>query len=60
MLDEIAARRALKMVGDRNLSVHTYNEMLAKAIFARLAEHADVMVMWLREIEHRVGQLGEA
>ena len=59
VLDETATRLALKMVDDRNLSVHTYNEALAEAIFARLAEHAQVMAVWLGEMEHRAGQ-GEA
>ena len=60
VLDETATRLALKMVDDRNLSVHTYNEALAEAIFARLNEHARVMAVWLDEMEHRTGELGEA
>ena len=47
------------MVDDRNLSVHTYNEALAEAIFDRLDEHAQVMAVWLDEMERRAGQLGE-
>ena len=59
VLDETATRLALKMVDDRNLSVHTYNEALAEAIFDRLDEHAQVMAVWLDEMERRAGQLGE-
>ncbi|WP_315862888.1 MULTISPECIES: HI0074 family nucleotidyltransferase substrate-binding subunit [unclassified Thermosynechococcus] len=40
-------RLALKMVDDRNLTVHTYNETLADAIFSRLAQHAMLMDRWL-------------
>ncbi|YCO46421.1 nucleotidyltransferase substrate binding protein [Thermosynechococcus sp. FA-CM-4201] len=48
-------RLALKMVddclrhaaSDRNLTVHTYNETLADAIFSRLAQHAMLMDRWL-------------
>ncbi|WP_315863414.1 MULTISPECIES: HI0074 family nucleotidyltransferase substrate-binding subunit [unclassified Thermosynechococcus] len=40
-------RLALKMVDDRNLTVYTYNETLADAIFSRLAQHAMLMDRWL-------------
>ena len=50
VLDETATRFALKMVDDR-LSVHTYNEALAEAIFDRLSEHAQVMAVWLDVME---------
>ncbi|WP_363315753.1 MULTISPECIES: nucleotidyltransferase substrate binding protein [unclassified Thermosynechococcus] len=40
-------RLALKMVDDRNLTVHTYNETLAEALFSRLAQHAMPMDRWL-------------
>lgn len=40
-------RLALKMVDDRNLTAHTYNETLADAIFSRLAQHAMLMDRWL-------------
>ncbi|WP_298977575.1 HI0074 family nucleotidyltransferase substrate-binding subunit [uncultured Thermosynechococcus sp.] len=40
-------RLALKMVDDSNLTVHTYNETLADAIFSRLAQHAMLMDRWL-------------
>ena len=50
VLDETTTRLALKMVDDR-LSVHTYNEALAEAIFDRLSEHAQVMAVWLDVME---------
>ncbi len=36
------------MVMDRNLSVHTYNEDLANAMFARLPGYAKTMDAWLK------------
>lgn len=61
VLDEAATRRALAMVDDRNLSVHTYNEALAEAIFARLDEHAQAIAAWLGAMEQNVEQpSGEA
>ena len=35
-IDEETARLLLKMVGDRNLTVHTYREEVAEEIFGRL------------------------
>lgn len=57
VLDETATRRALKMVDDRNLSVHTYNESLAEAIFSRLDEHAHVMAAWLEKMERNAAEI---
>jgi len=60
VLNETDTRRALGMVDDRNLSVHTYNEALAEAIFSRLGGHAQVMSAWLDAMEQGAGQpLGE-
>jgi nucleotidyltransferase substrate binding protein (TIGR01987 family) len=42
LLDE-EARLALAMVDDRNLTVHTYNEALAQAIFRRLPHYTRLM-----------------
>lgn len=52
VLTEEEARGALSMVDDRNLSVHTYNEALAEAIFARLGGHTQIMSAWLSNLEH--------
>lgn len=46
LLDEPAARLALEMVGDRNLTVHTYNEPLAEEIFGRLPRYATLLSSW--------------
>lgn len=56
ILDEAATRRALAMVDDRNLSVHTYNEALAEAIFARLDDHARSIAAWLGAMERNIEQ----
>jgi len=42
LLDE-EVRLALAMVDDRNLTVHTYNEALAQAIFRRLPHYTRLM-----------------
>ncbi len=49
-LDEAQARAAFAMAGDRNLTVHTYNEDLASEIYARLPAHAEVLSGWLAAI----------
>ncbi len=43
LLGEEEARLALGMVDDRNLTVHTYNEALARVIFSRLPDYARLM-----------------
>lgn len=47
LLTESEAADALAMADDRNLTVHTYNEALAHAIFARLAGHLALMERWV-------------
>jgi len=47
LLSEDGAMRALRMIDDRNLTAHTYNESLAQAIFGRLPEYARLMHVWL-------------
>ena len=59
MLDEKGTGAALAMVDDRNLTVHTYNEALARAIFARLAGHAEALGGWLDALEKTVSELDE-
>jgi len=43
LLRDEEARLALGMVDDRSLTVHTYNEALARAIFRRLPDYARLM-----------------
>ncbi|HET7292885.1 MAG TPA: HI0074 family nucleotidyltransferase substrate-binding subunit [Vicinamibacteria bacterium] len=55
LLDEAAARLALEMVGDRNLTVHTYNEPLAEEIFGRLPRYVKLLVSWSDALATRIG-----
>ena len=43
LLSDQETETALVMVDDRNLTVHTYNEELAKQIVGRMADHVSVM-----------------
>ena len=52
LLTEEGAELALQMVDDRNLTVHTYDEALAEAIFARLPGHVLTLGAWLAAIGH--------
>ncbi len=54
VLTDEEAESALAMTDDRNLTVHTYNEPLAKAIFGRLSDHLSVMSAWLAAMTKRV------
>ena len=40
-------RQGLEMADDRNLTVHTYSEALANAIYGRLAGYASLLDNWL-------------
>jgi nucleotidyltransferase substrate binding protein (TIGR01987 family) len=51
LLDEGAARLALEMVGDRNLTVHTYNEPLAQRIFSALPRYARLLEAWVSSLD---------
>ncbi|GAE94592.1 nucleotidyltransferase [Gracilibacillus boraciitolerans JCM 21714] len=44
---------ALKMVDNRNLTVHTYNEELSLEIFQQLPAYLDFIEKWLKQIEKR-------
>ena len=43
----------LEMIDDRNLTVHTYNESLAEAIYRQLPSYADFLAVWLTAMEER-------
>jgi nucleotidyltransferase substrate binding protein (TIGR01987 family) len=54
LLNDEETRRALAMADDRNLTVHTYNEVLANDIASRLEQHATLLHDWLdRMATHR-------
>jgi nucleotidyltransferase substrate binding protein (TIGR01987 family) len=58
VMDEEQARMALQMVDDRNLTSHTYNEELAKLIFARLDDYARLIRDWLAAMERNAADAG--
>jgi nucleotidyltransferase substrate binding protein (TIGR01987 family) len=49
-----ATEEALRMVDDRNLTAHTYNEALAVAIFGRLPRHLATLEGWLTAMAGRL------
>lgn len=56
LLTEEQARCALAMADDRNLTVHTYNEVLAEKIYSNLFAYAPLMESWLTAMERRLQQ----
>lgn len=56
ILDDVQAVAALKMMEDRNLTVHTYKRDLAVAIYDRLAEYARLLDAWLAGMDRRMAQ----
>lgn len=46
-LTEAQGEAALRMVNDRNLTVHTYNQDRAQALFTRPPGHAELLGVWL-------------
>lgn len=51
ILDADRARQALELADDRNLTVHTYNEPLARALTERLPRHAMLLRQWLDRLK---------
>jgi len=47
LLTEAQAEAAIAMMNDRNLTVHTYDEDTAKALFSRLPDHATLLESWV-------------
>ncbi len=54
LFSDAETERALAMADDRNLTVHTYNEALADAIFARLPQHAEALEGWFKAMCQRL------
>lgn len=46
--------QALKMVNDRNLTVHTYNEDLAIEIYSHLYSYYALLEQWMKRIEKKM------
>lgn len=53
ILDESDALLALKMADDRNLTVHTYNEPLAMAIYERILQYSLLLGRWQTTMQQR-------
>lgn len=51
LLDENQVRLGLEMTDDRNRTVHTYNENIAKSIYSRLLDYAQLMGCWLGSMD---------
>lgn len=54
LLSDAEAAQALAMTDDRNLATHTYNEELAKALYARLPGHLALLDAWVAAMARRV------
>ena len=54
LIDQDEARALLRLVDDRNLTVHTYDEELARAIWQRLGTHARLLGRWLAAVTGRL------
>lgn len=55
LLSKTDTRLALEMADDRNLTVHTHNEELAKRNFADLDRYAGLLERWISAMERRAG-----
>ena len=56
LLNDEQATRALEMMDDRNLTVHTYNERIAQQIHANLPRHAALLEQWLKRMQAQLDQ----
>jgi len=54
LFDEKTAQKALQMCEARNLTVHTYNEKLAKSVYRQIEGYVDVLQSWLNSMEKRL------
>ena len=58
LLEATEVEELLAMADDRNLTVHTYDEALARAIYRRLASHAHLLGRWLDAMNERSAPRG--
>ncbi|MHB8416464.1 MAG: hypothetical protein ACYDCL_00200 [Myxococcales bacterium] len=59
LLEDVEAAGALTLADDRNLTVHTYLEDVAQAIFGRLPGHVGILRAWLARMEEGIGPDGQ-
>lgn len=56
LLTETQAEAAIRMINDRNLTVHVYDEAVAIALFARLPAHAALIRAWVEAMRAAVAR----
>ena len=54
LFGEKTAQTALRMVEARNLTVHTYNEKLARSVYRQITSYVDILQEWLESMEKNV------
>jgi len=54
LFDEETVEKFMRLVNDRNSTVHTYKEEFAIQLYTRLAGHAALLRLWLVEIQMRI------
>jgi nucleotidyltransferase substrate binding protein (TIGR01987 family) len=57
LLTDDQAITGLDMVDDRNLTVHTYNEAVARRIYGNLRQYAHLLRSWLNAMADRVAAM---
>ncbi len=57
LLSDERAEAALAMTDDRNLTVHTYIEALAREVYGRLSAHAAILGAWLGAMNATIDSL---
>ncbi len=53
-LTEEQAEAAMRMMNDRNLTVHTYDEEKANELFSRLPAHAALIESWISAMQSAI------
>jgi len=51
IFEDEESERALTMADDRNMTVHTYDEMLAKEMAERIKQYEPLMRMWYERMD---------
>ena len=53
IFEDEESERALTMADDRNMTVHTYDEMLAKEMAERIKQYEPLMRMWYERMDEK-------
>lgn len=53
--DEEQTELALNMIDDRNLTVHTYNELLANEIYGKLPKYYELLNGLVHQMQEKIG-----